>query len=164
MVPAPGALITLSWPPTEPMRSCMLTKPWPRRRRGGVEAGAVVGDLDSTSGSSVAGHPERDGGAVAGVLAGVLHRLEAAEVDRRLDLAGVAADPSTSTVIGRRPGRRPPAAPRGRPPDTSSGGKMPWASARSSWMASCTSASQLVDHRRRVGRVVLDELAGQAAA
>ena len=49
-----------------------------------------------------------------------------------------------------------------RPPDTSSGGKMPWASARSSAIAALHVALDLVDHRHRVGRVVLDGVVGEA--
>ena len=98
-------------PPKAPTRSAMFTKPWPRcapARQ--VEAGAVVGDLEQQRALVLAdGH--RDRRALARVLARVLQRLEAAEVDRGLDLLRVAADrrrPSTSvgsTRAVRRPRR-----------------------------------------------------------
>ena len=49
-----------------------------------------------------------------------------------------------------------------RPPDINSGGKMPWASARSSAIGVLQVAADLVDHRLRVGRVVDDGVLGQA--
>ena len=102
---------------------------------GDLEAGAVVDDRERQRAVAL-GHRDADRGAVAGVLAGVLHRLEHAEVDRRLHVGRVPADAGR---VERRRQRRPAAAAgsaSARPPETSSGGKMPWASARSSWMAS----------------------------
>ena len=82
----------MTLPPKAPTRSLMFTKPWPLwAPLSSVEAGAVVGDLEHERAFHLA-QRDRHRRALAGVLARVLHRLEAAEVDGRLDLLRVAAD------------------------------------------------------------------------
>ena len=68
----------------------MFTCPWPAVAAGHVEAGAVVldGELQDTVGLDQADRHGR----VGRVLGGVLQRLQAAEVHRRLHLRGVPAD------------------------------------------------------------------------
>jgi DNA-binding CsgD family transcriptional regulator len=59
-------------------------EPVPTSHRGRVEAGAVVVDAQESAVAVV--HVDRHGRPLAGVLGRVLHRLDAAEVDGRLDL------------------------------------------------------------------------------
>ena len=70
----------------------------PRRRLGG-EAAAVVADLEAEV--AVEAQLDPDAARAVGVLAGVLQRLQAAEVDGALDLRGQAGRPRRrSTVTG----------------------------------------------------------------
>ena len=99
-VPEPGELSTVSVPPTAPRRSRMFTNPWPAPATDGVEARARVRNAEVQV-LVVARDRHRDRGPFTGVLACVLHRLQAAEVDRGLGLAaGSGRPPRRSTSVG----------------------------------------------------------------
>ena len=86
VVPRPNSDSTVTVPPTASSRSRMLTSPAPAPERQGlprIETGPVVRDGEPASALVLAkphGHAPR-----ARVLGGVLDRLHAAEVQRRLD-------------------------------------------------------------------------------
>ncbi len=140
----------------------MLTKPWPAAPpRIHVEAGAVVADLES---EHTVGLDDRDRRScvLAGVLAGVLERLEGAEVDGGLDVVAVTSD--IDEIDGRRErgsaGRRrervgEPARHEQRREDAV--GERPELGDRR-----LDVTLDLVDHRHRIGGVVLDGVARQA--
>ena len=91
-VPRPGADQIVKLPLMAPSRSPMLTNPWPSTP---TAARSKPAPSSATSKQSVPSSSQTwtlSGRAVAGVLGRVLHRLEAAEVDRRLDVLVVAAD------------------------------------------------------------------------
>ena len=70
--------------------------------------------------------------------------------------------PAVSTVVGSAARVAAAGSASARPPDMSSGGKMPWASARSSCDRVLQVALDLVDHRHGVVGVVLDRIPGEA--
>ena len=113
-VPLPGEETIARCPWTAPRRSSMLRRPSPVWVAGDVEAGAVVADLEAqlaVLGAEVSG----DVRGRSGVLGRVLQRLQAAVVDRRFDLGGVAADaPARDLDV-----------PRAAPPDGAQGGHEP---------------------------------------
>ena len=128
-----------------------------------LEPGAVVDDREPQRPVPLGDRARVTMASIAGVLAGVLHRLEHAEVHGRLDLVPSSGRcPSVSTVVGSAARAAAAGSASSSPPDTSSGGKMPWASARSSWIGVLDVALDLVDHRDRVVRVVLDRVTGEA--
>ena len=91
-----------------PTRSPMFTNPAPLPFAPvDVEPGPVVGHLEE-QGAGLLPHPHGRTGVGAGVLAGVLQRLQAAEVDSRLDLgrSGDPARPPRPAWAGRRGRRR----------------------------------------------------------
>ena len=91
-MPDPAALSTVSEPPIAPTRSAMLTKPWPRTALLVASKPAPLSATSKHSSPVALLDRDRDARAFARVLARVLQRLEAAEVDRRLDVGRVAAD------------------------------------------------------------------------
>ena len=88
VVPDPTAERTSSLPPTAPMRSRMLRSPSPGAISPACEALAVIAHLEAQV--AVAAERDRDTGRVRRVLRGVLHRLDAAEVGRGLNVFRVA--------------------------------------------------------------------------
>ena len=112
-VPLPGAASTTTGPAdgTDAVGHVHEAVAAVRARRH-VEAGAVVGD-DEQQRALVLADVDRRVRAVARVLAGVLERLEAAEVHRRLDRLVVAPDARPPRHrSGARRARRRPRAPR----------------------------------------------------
>ena len=89
--PVPGSDSQRTVPPIAPSRSAMLTNPWPALRRRGIEPGPSSATVNSKPPDS--SHRRDLDVRVRRVLGRVLQRLEAAEVDGRLDLGRVAADP-----------------------------------------------------------------------
>ena len=89
-VPSPGADVTISSPPSAASRSAILqTGPVVGRRR--VEAPPIVGHLEPEVAGAVR---ELDPNlARLGILRRVLQRLEAGEVDGRLDVGPEPRDP-----------------------------------------------------------------------
>ena len=88
--PWPGSDSHRTVPPIAPSRSAMLMNPWPPPRPRGVEARSVVADREQQPPGLLPDphrHPR-----LRCVLGGVLQRLQAAEVDRRLDLGRVPPD------------------------------------------------------------------------
>ena len=92
VVPRPGAEMIRSSPPAARIRSRMPVSPWVDRTAGRVEPVTVVGDAEPqpATGSLVVGGLHRDDRAPR-VPVGVVDRLGAAEVDRRLDRGRVPA-------------------------------------------------------------------------
>ena len=139
----------------------MFTKPWPSSATDGSNPAPSSATVKSRWRSSL-GDRHRDARALAGVLARVLHRLEAAEVDRGLGLGRVALD-SFGGDLGRehRPVRRgaqrlgEPAVAEQRRVDAVR--ELAQLGERRLHVA-----AQLLEHRHHGGRVGLDELAGQA--
>ena len=159
----PGDDSTCSVPPTAPRRSRMLTKPWPVRGDESASNPAPSSTHLEVRGASSSSTPRTiDLGVVAGVLAGVLHRLEAAEVHGRLDLRGVAA---TSVGVDRRqraqPGRQRRAAPRPDRPTTAAAGRCraPATAARR-WRPARRRGLSSIIASASVG--IVDQLLGQA--
>ena len=115
-----------------------------------VEAGGRC--LRTSKRSSPASSTPRSGrGAVAGVLGGVLQRLEAAEVDGGLDLRRVAADPVGPRAVsgtGESRGELAQRVARGRARSAATG-RCPSASARMSSMVSLGHGPELVQSARR---------------
>ena len=101
-----------SEPPIAPSRSAMFTKPWPFTARCVASKPAPLSATSKHELVRLLGDGDREARALARVLAGVLHRLEAAEVDRGLDVGRVATD--VGYDVGRRAphGSRRRAAPR----------------------------------------------------
>ena len=124
LVPWPGAesTVTRAAEGARRGRSCSRSRgrgPAPLSR---IEAGAGVGDLEHSA-PSTSRSVTIAVGAVAGVLARVLERLEAAEVHGGLDLLRVAADVLRLHRRGQRRARSPAArSASGRPRSMSSGG------------------------------------------
>ena len=103
-VPWPGLDTIASPPPTAASRSRMLVRPTPPFTR--RESKPAPSSRTSQPQRAVVGQVDHHGGRAGGVLGGVLHRLQAAEVHRALDLGRIAPDAGGEHGRGQRVAQR----------------------------------------------------------